>query len=466
MERRTFLKATGMAALAADKRIWADPTPRPDRPNVLLIITDQQFADAMSCAIGREHIHTPNMDSLAENGVRFTHAYCANPLCVPSRAAMFTGRYPHETAVQTNSAKAFRTGQFACMGTIFRSAGYDTGFFGKWHMPFRPDRLDDHGFAARVDRPAFYSGAAAAAFIGKRRSGPFLAVASFVNPHNICEWSRGQELPGGPIGDPPPPDKCPPLKPNMAPPANETDIMAHMRRSCQAHRLFPVGAFTDEKWRQYLWAYYRLIEKVDRRVGTVLDALRKAEQEQDTVVVFLSDHGECHGVHRWNQKTVFYDESARVPFIASRKGATPKGTSDVLVNTGVDLIPTLCDLAGLEVPEQLPGTSLKRWALGDGPDAGRPCVVASNKMVQCEPVEGVLYQPDGRMVRSRRHKYCLYGEGKRRESLVDMAADPGETTNLAGEAKARDVLAAHRAHLRSFARKHGDAVALAMLEGL
>ena len=466
MKRRSFLKAAGAAALTAGRRAWAGATTRPDRPNVLLLVTDQQFADAMSCAIGREHIHTPNMDSLAEDGVRFTHAYCANPLCVPSRAAMFSGRYPHETGVQTNSAEAFRPGRFACMGTIFRSAGYDTGFFGKWHMPFRANRPADHGFAARVDSPALYSGAAAAAFIGKRRSGPFLAAASFVNPHNICEWSRGQELPGGPIGQAPAPDECPPLKPNMAPPANETDIMAHMRRSYQGHRLFPVAAFTDDKWRQYLWAYYRLIEKVDCRVGTVLDALRKTGQDRSTVVVFLSDHGECHGVHRWNQKTVFYDESARVPFIVSRKGATPKGTSDVLVHTGVDLIPTLCDLAGLNVPDQLPGMSLKRWALGDGPNAGRACVVASNKMVQCVGVEGVLHQPDGRMVRSRRHKYCLYSQGKRRESLVDMVADPGETVNLAGQAKARDVLAAHRGYLRSFARDSGDDAALAMLEGL
>jgi choline-sulfatase len=203
------------------------------------------------------------------------------------------------------------------MGRIFRNAGYDTGFFGKWHMPFREDRPDEHGFETYIGKEGRYSGVPCAEFISKNRQRPFLAVASFLNPHNICEWSRGQKLPGGPIGEPPEPSACPPLKPNMDPPEGETDIISHMRKAYQAHRLFPVGDFTDDKWRQYRWAYYRLIEKVDRHVGTLLEALRETGQQENTLVVFLSDHGECHGVHRWNQKTVFYDEAARVPFIIS-----------------------------------------------------------------------------------------------------------------------------------------------------
>ena len=240
-----------------------------------------------------------------------------------------------------------------------------------------------------------------------------------------------------------------------------------MRKSYQAHRLFPVGGFTDGKWRQFRWAYYRLVEKVDGQIGTVLAGLRKAGLAEKTVVVFLSDHGDCHGAHRWNQKTVFYDEAARVPLIVSRKGVTPKGTCDTLVQTGVDLIPTLCDFAGIDVPKHLPGMSLKPHALGKPPKAdARPCVVSSNHMVQCEPVDGVLLKPQGRMVRTDRYKYCVYNEGTRRESLVDMAADPGEMTNLAADPAHRAALLAHRAHLRAFAERHGDKTALAMLKAL
>jgi len=468
--RREFLKRTAFVtggALLQGQRLFAASSNRAGkRLNILVIITDQQFADAMSCCIGRDYIHTPNMDSLAAGGMRFTRAYCANPLCVPSRTAMFTGHYLHETGIQTNSKEKIDPDKFVCMGRIFKEAGYDTGFFGKWHMPFREANKNEHGFDTYIGKEGRYSGVPASEFIRKDRERPFLAVASYLNPHNICEWSRGQKLPGGPIGEPPAPSACPPLKPNMSPPEGETDIISHMRKGYQAHRLFPVGNFTNDKWRQYRWAYYRMIEKVDRHVGTLLEALRVSGQEKNTLVVFLSDHGECHGVHRWNQKTVFYDEAARVPLIISQKGRTPRGTCDTLVQTGVDLIPTLCDFAGIDVPKALPGRSLKAHALNQSPGEDRPYIVVSNGMVQCEPVDGVLLQPDGRMVRSSRYKYCLYSLGQRRESLVDMQADPGEMVNLAAKSQYRPILLQHREFLRDFAGKHDDGVALSMLRDL
>lgn len=471
MQRRAFLKAAGLAAAGAianhSPRAAGSGGSRERRPNLLVILTDQQFADAMSCCIGREYIHTPNMDSLAATGMRFTRAYTANPLCVPARTSMFTGRYPHETGIQINTSEKIAPEKFPCMGRIFQSAGYETGFFGKWHMPFVVARKDQHGFEAVGEaKETIYDGGPVAQFIRKRRARPFLAVASFMNPHNICEWSRGQNLPGGTVGKPPAPEQCPPLKPNMALPAGETDIIDHMRRAYQAHSLFPVGHFDENKWRQYLWAYYRLIEKVDRNVGTVLEALRESGQEPNTVVIFLSDHGECHGTHRWNQKTVFYDESTRVPLIISQKGTTPHGICDKIVNTGVDLIPTLCEFAGMAPPEELPGRSLRGHAMGQPPAEDRPYIVVSNHMIQCEPVDGVLLKPEGRMVRTRRHKYCLYSEGKRRESLVDMKTDPGEMTNLAERPESREILLQHRNHLRQFAGQYGDKTALSMLQGL
>jgi arylsulfatase A-like enzyme len=468
--RREFLKATTLVTggvLLQGPALFAALANRAGKkPNILVIITDQQFADAMSCCIGTDYIHTPNMDALSANGMRFTRAYCANPLCVPSRTAMFTGHYLHETGIQINSKEKIDPDKFVCMGRIFKEAGYDTGFFGKWHMPFREANKNEHGFDTYIGKECRYSGVPCSEFIRKDRKRPFLAVASFLNPHNICEWSRGQKLPGGPIGEPPKPQDCPPLKPNIMPPESETDIISHMRKAYQAHRLFPVGHFTNDKWRQYRWAYYRLIEKVDKHLGTLLEALRESGQQENTLVVFLSDHGECHGVHRWNQKTVFYDEAARVPFIISLKGRTPQGTCDVLVQTGVDLIPTLCDFAGIDAPKGLPGRSLKSHALNQSPGEERPYIVISNKMVQCEPVDGVMLQPDGRMARSQKYKYCLYSLGRQRESLVDMQTDPGEMVNLAAKSQYRTALLQHREFLLDFAQKHGDKVALSMLRGL
>ena len=205
---------------------------------------------------------------------------------------------------------------------------------------------------------------------------------------------------------------------------------------------------------------------MDKAIGVVLEALRAGGYEKDTVVVFLSDHGDCHGAHHWNQKTVFYDESARVPLIISWKGKTPKGISNTLVNTGTDVIPTLCDFAGIDVPAGLPGKSMKAPALGRTPDWNREYVVSENHMVQCVPVDGKDLKPQGRMVRSHRYKYCLYSEGQRRESLVDMEKDPGEMVNQAGNPDFKDVLNRHRAFLKEHAERHRDKVALEMIENL
>jgi len=457
MERRALLKATGGIALAALAPRRGRAAPRPDRLNVLFVITDQHFADAMSCRIGDGFIRTPAMDGLARAGTLFTRAYCANPLCMPSRASMFTGRYPVETGLQTNSKKKLDPKRFPCMGTVFARAGYDTGYVRKWHLPFSTKDTSAHGFdfvktKGKDDdavRPAVE-------FIRKKRSKPFLLVASFMNPHNICQWARGEKLPDGAIGDPPPPSRCPPLKPNHQPPEDETDVISLMRRSYQATRMFPVSGFDEGKWRQYIWAYYRMVEMVDGLIGKVLDAVRGSGQEENTLVVFTSDHGDCHGAHRWNQKTVFYDESSRVPLIVSWKGVTRAGASERLVNTGVDILPTLCDYAGVEPPKGLPGLSLKETANGGEGKDPREYVVVSNEMVQGAPVDGRKPRPAGRMVRSARYKYCVYDMGRRRESLVDMANDPGEMVNLAGREEHRPALEKHRRFLADWCRRTGD----------
>jgi len=130
------------------------------------------------------------------------------------------------------------------------------------------------------------------------------------------------------------------------------------------------------------------------------------------------------------------------------------------------LIPTLCDFAGIKKPESLPGISMKSPALGQTPDTKRDYVVSQNHMVQCEPVDGRDLKPHGRMVRSKRYKYCLYSEGERRESLVDMEQDPGEMVNQAGNPDFRKSLDQHREYLGTFAKKHKDTKALEMLNHL
>lgn len=450
--RRRFLRGAGaIAVVSATDRLRASPTLR--RPNVLILTTDQQFADAMSCRIGSQFLHTPNMDRLAAASCMFSRAYSANPICMPSRTSMVTGRYPATTGIETNDRATLDAARFPSLGTVFSRQGYTTAYFGKWHLPYPIQAREAHGFDEMHADEVFSNhdrnvdartAAEAAQFLATKRNQPFLAWVSFLNPHNICEWARGEGLPQGPIGTAPPAVDCPPLRANHGPQKDEPDIMALMRQSYQNNPMFPVGKFDDDKWRQYQWAYNRLIEKVDAQVGVVLQALRNNHLEENTVVVFAADHGDCQGAHGWNQKTVFYEESARVPFLVSYPGVVRTGVSDHLVNTGIDLMPTLCSLAGIEGPANGDGIRLMNAATQNSAHDSRKYIVASDDMDQGGPVDGAIPHAKGRMVRSERYKYCIYDRGDHRESLVDLESDPGEMVNLAGDPKHYKILQQHR----------------------
>ena len=470
MKRRAFLKRAGATAVAMATRGLGASGSADGRPNILFIMTDQQFADIMSCRMGRRYIHTPAMDSLAARGMLFTRAYTANPLCMPARASIFSGYYPHQTGVQVNGRHDLDVEGLAAMGTYFKRAGYDTGYVGKWHLCYSPRKVEEHGFdmtaVLRNNGHDDEMPAPAAAFIKAQRERPFLLVVSFSNPHDMCQLARGEKLPSGGIGKPPAVGQRPPLLENAEPPENETDTMTLMRESYQNSRMFPVGDYDEDEWRRLIWGYHRLTEKVDALIGKVLGALRESGKVDDTVVVFTSDHGDCHGAHRWNQKTVFYEESARVPLIVSdgRRGAG--GTTDRLVNTGIDILPTLLDYAGIERPGALPGRSLRGIVEGRAPGSWRDYVVIQNRMIQGGPVNGETPEVQGRMVRSDAYKYCIYDRGQRREALFDMRSDPGEMRNLADEGSHVEHMRRHRSYLLDHARRHGDKLALEMLEAV
>jgi choline-sulfatase len=462
MDRRHFITTVGAAAgvtiigqTMPGKALAFRPPFDGKRPNILLIMTDQQSADAMSWRIGRKYLNTPVMDDIASKGTIFTRAYCANPLCVPCRTSLFTGLYPHQTQVQTNAdINKPLAGKIKHMGMIFKEAGYDTGYIGKWHMAFPIKDVSSHGFEfmRSIKNNGADDGIPAGTeeFLTIKREKPFLLVTSFVNPHNICEWPRGEKLPDGEVGPPPAVDQCPPLIDNNSQMENEPDLLQLMKKSFQSSKLFPVGDFDEKKWREYRWAYYRLIEKVDALIGQVIQALRNAGQYENTVIVFTSDHGDMQGAHGWSQKTVFFEESSRVPLIISEPGKRAKSMNVSLVNTGIDILPTLCSMAGISLSQTYPGINVRNE------QNPREYIVAENKMIQGEATDGIKPEPGGRMVRSERFKYCVYDLGERSETLVDLQIDPGETVNIAPQEKYTDVLEAHRRHLRDWCRQTGD----------
>jgi choline-sulfatase len=470
LSRRQFLgtAAAGAGLALLGRGAEAAPAAAGKRPNILYIMTDQQRWDMMSCA-GNQHLRTPALDSLAANGARFDLAYSANPVCVPARVSMITGRMPSHFGVETNVTSlpaGYAVDPAQCMGSIFRRAGYETAYGGKVHLPFGPIAALGFDFLTPDQRDALAE--ACAEFLKRPHDRPFLLVASFINPHDICYMRVDKEhceaaprdlcgpafAPGKRKGPQlkaldealkPPAgvpfdgfiDKyCPPLPPNYGIPPLESSVIA-------PHRAWS-DKWDDQKWRLHRWAYHRLTEMVDAQIGRVLAALRAAGLEENTVVFFSSDHGDMDASHHLEHKSVLYEESARVPFVVSHKGVTKAGLVDKthFVSAGPDLIPTMCDYAGIAPPPGLPGRSVRALAEGRDAPPWRDQIVSETL--------------HGRMVRTARYKYIIYDSGEHPEMLFDLQEDPGEMKNLAEEERFKDVLADHRRRLARWIAETGD----------
>jgi choline-sulfatase len=464
MKRRDFLRAVGLAAAAS----LTGPLQAGGikRPNILLIMTDQQFADALSCTMGDEYIRTPNIDSLAASGVLFSKAYCANPLCVPNRTSIFSGRYPHEHGKQINSTKAIDATEFPNIGMLLRKAGYTTGYFGKWHLPypFKKTTPEKSGYDERFDALDFQIAAPTIEFIKRNKSNPFFVVFSLMNPHNICQYGRSQPLPDGDIGEVPSAKDCPPAPANLEKARNQSDSLetiwqARLRakyKNTDKRMFAPLEKWGADDWRKYRWAYYRMVELADKEVGKILSTLREEVLEKDTVVIFTSDHGDGIGAHRWAQKNMFYDECARIPFIISQKGTTRIGTSDFLVNNGLDIMPTICDYAGVKAPAKCKGLSLREIAESSKFRKKLRYVLCSTRFVQDSNEDGTPINIEGRMIRTKDYKYYIFNRGKQPEMLIDMKNDPGEMENLVGDPEYKKVLLAHRRIFKRYKKESGD----------
>jgi len=425
------------------------------RRNILLITTDQQSATMLSCA-GNSSLRTPHMDALAADGVRFEKAYVAQPLCAPQRCSWYTGLMPHQHGITFNFHLDKSLSAPVMMGSIFRDAGYATGYSGKWHIHTPPDNRAFHGFdwMNNIRENGADAGIAPdfAAFLKTSGDRPFLFSASFNNPHNICEATRGGPFPDGHPGMIDNLNQLPPLPDNFAVPEREPSVIREVQNLYKA-RNYPTANWDEFRWRLHRWYYCRLTELVDRRIGEVLAVLRESGQWDDTLIVFTSDHGDGNAHHHWNQKQTLYDESARVPFILARPGSgQDRVSAEHLINTGIDLIPTLCGLAGIASPEHLEGQDWSGVLSSAQMPHRRDHVVIETEFGTFGKPSGFL----GRAVRTRRHKYMVYDRGDHPEFLVDMENDPGETINLAGVPEHRATLEHHRALLRDYITRTGD----------
>jgi choline-sulfatase len=398
-------------------------------------------------------VHAPVLSALADGGVVFDAAYCASPLCAPSRAALMCGRRASALGVFDNAAEL--RASVPTLAHWLRAAGYRTCLAGKMHF-VGPDQL--HGFERRLttdvypatldwtpdwsrevaDRLPWYHSAEAVltpgrtvasmqtdyddevAFhavrfvheLARSRAGsrdPFFLTVSFTNPHDPWEvppryWDlydpASISLPAVPLI-----------------PFEEAD--PHSQRLRQMSAIDDV-ALTDEQILLARHAYYAAISYVDERIGMVLEALRSTGLDEGTIVVFTADHGEFLGERGLWYKMSFLEPSARVPLLASGPGLAAGGRVDVPVSL-IDLAPTVLELAGVSaggVP--LDGESLAGSLAGDSSTGHGPVV--------CEyHAEGV--NAPAAMIRAGRHKLIVcHGDP---DQLFDLESDPLELSNLA-----------------------------------
>jgi arylsulfatase A-like enzyme len=384
-----------------------------DRPNILLIMTDEERypppyeSDAVRSFRASE---LTARQSIRSRGVEFHRHYAGSTACTPSRATLFTGQYPSLHGVTSTDGVAKQNtdpgmrwldpDSVPTLGDWFRAGGYRTHYRGKWHVSHadlttpgtheglmasdddgnpvpavveayrKADRLDPFGFsgwigrephgAAKSDcgtvRDGVFAEQVVELFDGladAQADGPWLTVASFVNPHDIAFSGFGWEqmLQFGPPDD---------TVPDVPEPPSQSDSFAG-RPACQEafKGIWPQMIFETATDLGYRRLYYYLHKLVDQAIGRILESLESSGMADDTVVVFTSDHGDLLGAHgglvqKWCNA---FDEATRVPLLIAGPGIEPGADGISIPTSHVDLIPTLLGLAGIDLEEAAAGVA-------------------------------------------------------------------------------------------------------------
>jgi len=367
-------------------------------PNVLWLCTDQQRYDTIG-ALGNDLVRTPNIDRLIDSGVAFAQAYCQSPVCTPSRASFLTGRYPRTTRCRQNGQKI--PSDEVLVSKMFADAGYDCGLAGKLHLSSCSDakvesRIDD-GYSdfrwSHHPQPDWPENAYTQWLHAKGQrwadlySGPSTGYVKqgvpaefhqttwcaemtmdFIRGHQGRPWLFSFNCfdPHHPF-DPPAeymsrynPSEMPLPKLRAGELASKTTFQ---RLDAEwAHNTpgdFHTGAMTDHDRRQVTAAYYAMCELIDDQFGRIMHTLDETGQRDNTIVVFMSDHGEMLGDHGiYFKGPHFYDEALRVPLVISCPHRFQSGTRVSGLTELVDLVPTLLDACELPIPSRVQGRSL------------------------------------------------------------------------------------------------------------
>ncbi len=331
LSRRDFcVSVAGAVALSSRSALGASAWPGTCK-NILLITTDDQGVEA-GC-YGDPYARTPHLDALAAEGVRFDRAYITQASCSPSRSSMLTGLYPHQNG-QIGLVRPdchMREGIPTLQG-VLKAAGYKTGMIGKLHVaPATAFPLDfDRRQPCIRTRDVRGVAAEATEFLDRYGDAPFFLMVNYFDPHRpYKDADQIKGLPEKPYG----PDDVKP---------------------------FPFLGVDSEAVRKEVATYYNCLSRVDTGIGLLLARLEEAGHKDDTVVVFLGDHGAPFA----RAKTTCYEAGERVPFIVRWPGVSRAGHVSRALVSSVDIMPTVLDAVGVAAPPGLPGRSLAPLCAG------------------------------------------------------------------------------------------------------
>lgn len=418
-----------------------------DRPNILFILIDDLRPDALSCH-GHPFVKTPNIDRIAAEGAAFRQAFVTTPLCFPSRASFLSGQYAHRHEIRYAEDRAPRSHRMITFPGLLHQSGYDTAFFGKWHLgneekpapgftrwvSFRDqgDYVDpqlniDGKFGQTKGYLTDILTDHAVEFIKRPRTQPFLAYLShkavhapfipaerhremFANIPIVRALSAQDTLEGKPVL----------ARPGIKLPPNDSDVHS-----------------SDEMIRNQL----RCLIAVDEGMGKIFEALETSGQLDQTMIVFSSDNGYFWGEHDLGGKHGPYDEAIRVPFLMRYPKLIKPGTKFDQFVLNIDLAPTLLELAHVPVPKTMQGRSVLPLF------AGNTAGARASFMAEFFLGNGTNRFPTWQAVRNTRWKYIRYPGFPDMEELYDLQADPLEMRNLINAPHAETVRGEMRAEL-------------------
>jgi N-sulfoglucosamine sulfohydrolase len=333
--RRDFLGVVGLTAISTLVSVGAPGKANPRKQPNILFITADDLGLQLSC-YGETLIQTPNIDKLASSGVQFQVAYVAQASCSPSRSAMFTGLHTHSTGQYGLWSAGFALHPELHNKTIpnlLKPAGYRTGIIGKLHVApkesFKFDFSDTNGTKTRNVRQVAEM---ADKFIKKAGHNPFFLMVNYSDPHAFRQSEDRREYYFPPQVDG--------LPKNPIPPSEKT--------------LFPFQQIDTPEQRVRTAGYYNAVQRLDDGIGMLMDVLEKRNLRDNTVVIFIGDHGPPFA----RSKTTVYEAGIRIPFIVRWPGVSKPMRNNAMVST-IDILPTILDATGVASDGKMHGKSLR-----------------------------------------------------------------------------------------------------------